>query len=456
MFDKIMELVERFMAPVADWASNNRYLKSIMTATLATLTLTIVGALAVIIGKPPIPQSVLESSNFVAGWLQAWAKWGDNNLWLRGINDISTGIIGIAFTLGLTYNLAKYYKLNEAGAITISMMVFFLIVGQPSSILINDVPTLTVNMSAFGAISIFTGMIISVLCVEIIRFFHEKNIGFKFPDSVPPFVKTAFDSILPGIACVTAFVIIDAVLMGLFNLKLPALITTVFGPLVNNFDNVFLVGFFMLLINLFWFMGIHGGSIVMPIILPIELQNIAVNLNNYSNGLPYDKIFTTPVMFGFIMIGGAGVFALAVLNFFSKSKGLKQVGKVGIVPAIFNISEPTMFGSPIPYNTYLFVPFLAVPVVNTVIVYAAIDWLHLFNPPILNVPSQTPVILIAMAASASLMAGLVALFTIAVDLAVYYPFYKRFEKKMIEEEKAEEEAERAQMKAKQENLIAAK
>ncbi|MFS0779770.1 PTS transporter subunit EIIC [Neobacillus sp. 3P2-tot-E-2] len=438
MFDKVMGFIERFMAPVADWASNNHYLRSIMTATVATITLSIVGALAVIIGKPPVPQTVMESSNFFAGWLQAWAHWGENNLWLRGINDISTGITGIAFTLILTYNLAKHYKLNEAGSIIISMMVFFLIVGQPTSVLINEVPTLQVNMSAFGAISIFTGIIISSLVIEIIRFFEVKKVGFKFPDSVPPFVKTSFDSILPGIACVTAFVVIDKVLMSLFDLKLPGLITTIFGPLVQNFDNVFLVGFFMLLINLFWFMGIHGGSIVTPIILPIELQNITENLNNYTNGLPYDKIFTTPVMFGFIMIGGAGLFALAVLNYFSKSKGLKQVGKVGIIPAIFNISEPTLFGSPIPYNTYLFVPFLMVPVVNTVIVYTAIDWLNLFSPPILNVPAQTPVILIAMAASTSVKAGLVALFTIIVDLAIYFPFHKRFEQKMIEEEKADE------------------
>lgn len=87
------------MAPVTDWASNNRYLRSVMTDILSTLTLSIVGVIAVIIGKPPIPQVVMESSGFIPSLLQGWAAWGEQNPWLRGINDISTGFIRIAFTL---------------------------------------------------------------------------------------------------------------------------------------------------------------------------------------------------------------------------------------------------------------------------------------------------------------------------------------------------------------------
>ncbi|GJM75876.1 hypothetical protein HMSSN036_80920 [Paenibacillus macerans] len=132
------------------------------------------------------------------------------------------------------------------------------------------------------------------------------------------------------------------------------------------------------------------------------------------------------------------MFALALLNTRSKSKGLRQVGKIGILPAIFNISEPTMFGTPIPLNTRLLIPFLLVPAVNTVITYAAFHWFDMLNAPILNVPAQTPVILIAMAASASVKAGLVALFIIVVDVIIYYPFYKRLESKMVAEEQEEE------------------
>ncbi|CAM4461198.1 MAG: PTS transporter subunit EIIC [Paenibacillus macerans] len=438
MFDRMLERIEGVMAPVADWASNNRYLRSIMTAILSTLTLTIVGAIAVIIGKPPIPQVVLESSGFIPSLLQGWAAWGEQNAWLRGINDISTGIIGIAFTLAFTFNLARHYKLNETGAVINSAMIYFLLVGQPQTIMVNDAPTLQVAMSAFGSSGIFSGIVITIITVELIRFFQTKKIGFRFPDSVPNYVQTSFNAILPGIAAVIVFVGLDKLLLGLTGAHLSQLITNLFGPLVHNFDNVYMVGFFMVLINLFWFLGIHGGSIVMPIILPIEIQNIVSNLNNYSAGLPYDKVFTTPVHFGFIAIGGAGVFALALLNTRSKSKGLRQVGKIGILPAIFNISEPTMFGTPIPLNTRLLIPFLLVPAVNTVITYAAFHWFDMLNAPILNVPAQTPVILIAMAASASVKAGLVALFIIVVDVVIYYPFYKRLESKMVAEEQEEE------------------
>ncbi|MFM9278092.1 PTS sugar transporter subunit IIC [Paenibacillus jiagnxiensis] len=445
MFDRVMGSIERVTGPLAEWASNNRYLRSIMTGILATLTLTIVGALAVLIGKPPVPEVIMKSSGLFPSILQGWATWGEQNLWIRGINEISTGIIGFAFTLAATFNLARHYKLNEISAVIISAMIYFMIVGQPQTVMVNDAPTLQVAMSSFGSAGVFSGIVITIVTVEIIRLFQTKNIGFRFPPSVPAYVQTSFNAILPGVASVVAFIMIDKGLLALFDARLPQLITSLMGPLVNNFDNVYMVGFFMILINFFWFLGIHGGSIVMPIILPIEIHNIVSNLNNYSAGLPYDKVFTTPVHFGFIAIGGAGVFALALLNSRSKSKGLRQVGKIGILPSVFNISEPTMFGTPIPFNSNLFIPFLMVPAVNTVITYAAFHWFELLSAPILNVPAQTPVILIAIAASASLKAGVVAIFIILVDLAIYYPFFKRMESKLIAEEKAEEE----QLKAEQ-------
>ena len=63
------------------------------------------------------------------------------------------------------------------------------------------------------------------------------------------------------------------------------------------------------------------------------------------------------------------VLALTALLCFSKSKQLKTIGRLGIVPAFFNISEPVIFGLPLMLNPVFFVPFLLTSVINGTAAY---------------------------------------------------------------------------------------
>ena len=58
--------------------------------------------------------------------------------------------------------------------------------------------------------------------------------------------------------------------------------------------------------------------------------------------------------------------------FFAKSKQLKALGKVGIIPAIFGINEPVLFGTPIAMNPMLAIPFIGMPVIACLIQYFAL------------------------------------------------------------------------------------
>ena len=53
----------------------------------------------------------------------------------------------------------------------------------------------------------------------------------------------------------------------------------------------------------------------------------------------------------------------------SKSAHLRSIGKLGVVPALFNINEPVIFGSPIVMNPILFFPFVVAPMVNATIAW---------------------------------------------------------------------------------------
>ena len=275
--------------------------------------------------------------------------------------------------------------------------------------------------------------IIVILVALIVQFFQKYKIGFRFPDSVPSFVKTSFDGILPAVAIAVIMIALDTLCQKALGSSLSGVIAAVFSPLVKSFDNPFMVAFFMMLINFFWYMGIHG-SIVSPITGPIVLSYATENMQAYAEGQQIMHWFTNSTKFGLILVGGAGVLALAVLNSRSKSKTLREVGKVGLIPSIFNISEPTIFGMPVMFNVDLFVPFMLVPIVNTFIVWFVTDVLHLMTGPIVNAPYQAPFILLAVLAYGTWIAGVLAVVLLVIDLVIYYPFYRRYEKKMIAQE----------------------
>ena len=144
--------------------------------------------------------------------------------------------------------------------------------------------------------------------------------------------------------------------------------------------------------------------------------------------------FTNSTKFGLILVGGAGVLALAVLNSRSKSKTLREVGKVGLIPSIFNISEPTIFGMPVMFNVDLFVPFMLVPIVNTFIVWFVTDVLHLMTGSDRECSLSGTVYPACGFSVWNLIAGVLAVVLLVIDLVIYYPFYRRYEKKMIAQE----------------------
>ena len=427
--EKLLNALEGKLGPIANKLSNNPYLKAITRGTMCALPLTLVAGLIILIAKPPIP-TVDGEPTMLAGWYY----WGQKQTWIYTINSIYNGITGLAFLIGAAEALAKELKMNVRTNMILSLGAYFLIVANPQSYELADGTTINaVTLSKFGTNGIFAAIIIVILVALIVRFFQKHNNGFSFPESVPSFVKTSFDGILPAVAIAVIMIGLDAICQKALGASLSGVISAVFTPLVKSFENPFVVAFFMLLINFFWYLGIHG-SIVSPITGPIVLSYATANMQAYAEGQEILYWFTNSTKFGLILIGGAGVLGLAVLNAVSKSKTLREVGKVGLIPSIFNISEPTIFGMPVMFNVDLFVPFMAVPVVNTFIVWFVTDVMHLLTGPIVNAPYQAPFILLPILGYGTWIAGALAVVLLAVDIVIYFPFYKRYEKKLIAQE----------------------
>ena len=140
------------------------------------------------------------------------------------------------------------------------------------------------------------------------------------------------------------------------------------------------------------------------------------------------------------MIGGAGAtLGLAILLALrAKSQYGKMLGKTTVIPAIFNINEPIMFGAPIVLNPILIIPFILAPIINIIIAWAATNF-GLVPAMYIAAPWTLPAPLFAfMATGGSWQAAILGFVLIFVSVLVYYPFFKMYDKKLLAEEQGEE------------------
>ena len=184
-----------------------------------------------------------------------------------------------------------------------------------------------------------------------------------------------------------------------------------------------------LLTQLLWIVGIHGANIIFAFVNPIALANMAENAagGHYAVAGEFSNMF--------VIAGGSGAtLGLCLyIAFAAKSEQLKAIGRASVVPALFNINEPLIFGLPIIYNPALAIPFILAPMV-TATIYYFVNALHLINPVIAQVPWPTPVGIGAFLGTADLRAVLVALVCAIAAFLVYFPFIRVYDKKLLKEE----------------------
>lgn len=203
------------------------------------------------------------------------------------------------------------------------------------------------------------------------------------------------------------------------------------------------------LICFFWVLGIHGPAIMGPVIRPFWDISIAENIDAFNAGTSahaMPNIFTEQFLQWFVWIGGAGTtLALVVLFMFSKSKYLKSLGRLSILPGLFNINEPMIFGAPVVMNPVLGIPFILAPLVTTTLSYV-LTVSGVVPMMVARLPFAMPAPIAAwMSTNWSVAAGLLVIGNFLITLAIYYPFFKVFEKQQLAREAEEQAKEQADL-----------
>ena len=221
-----------------------------------------------------------------------------------------------------------------------------------------------------GPNGIFLGLIIALISVEVYRFAVKKNWTIKMPEGVPPAVTQSFDALIPSALVILLFFLIRIIFsLTSFQTAYNFIYTVLQSPLKHvgiSLPSVLLYNF---LASFLWFFGINGPTITNSVWQPIFFVATQDNLKAFQNHTALPHIYTQPFIDLFTTYGGGGsTLALLIVVFaICRSKRIRELGKLAILPGIFGINEPVIFGLPIVLNPVIVIPFILCPVLNTFI-----------------------------------------------------------------------------------------
>lgn len=343
----------------------------------------------------------------------------------------SFGLLGLVSAFGIASSLAEQHQTDGKSAGIIALASFFVV--TPSIFTSGKVVSQGMPYTYLGSRGLFVAILLGLFTGWAFQWFIRHHIEIKLPDSVPPAVSKSFSALIPGTVIIALCGVVYASLTwtGLGNIH-DSLLNILSKPLGSLSDTLVGTIIAIFLNSAFWFVGIHGGSVVNTILSPMWLMNTDANRKLFeahhlsiANG---GHIIAQPFIDNFVFMGGSGatlglVLVLALLTMTKKaSEQTKVLTPITLTPGLFNINEPTMFGIPVVLNTTLIIPFVLAPIVNAITTYTAmsIGWVPLCNGAV--VPWTMPPLISGFLATNSLSGSLIQLVNIILDILIYLPF----------------------------------
>lgn len=446
--NKLFKLLENSLMGPLSKIAQLKIVRGIMGAGIATIPFTIVGSMFLVLNVLP------ETIPFLKGFFDATLfKFSD--LYMLA-NSATMGILALYFNISLGYEYAQIIaeeedlEMSGLNGALLSMFAFFISIPQLvfESGSVSRVTEVTEEVSIIngweiggdgvqrlGTVGIFTGIVMAVLAVNIYKLCVKKKWIIRLPEEVPTGVSRAFTALIPAFMVAFAVLLINGILVVL-NTDIFKLIEVPFGfvtQLTNSWLGIMVIYF---IVHALWLVGIHGANIIFSLLTPITLSNLAANAAGAN--IPLAGEFNN----AFVTVGGSG--ATLLLTFFiaykAHSEQLKAIGKASMIPAIFNINEPLIFGLPLIYNPFLAIPFFLAPMVSASIGYFAIKF-ELINPIIALLPWPSPVGVGAFIGTGGDWKAIIVAFICAITaFVIYYPFIKAYDKKLVLEEQENKES----------------
>lgn len=444
-----MNWIENHFVPFAAKLGSQRHLAAIRDGFVAFMPLMIAGAFAVLLNNFVLGGAPVEGEAITFGLYQFFQ---DSTIgeWILKLKDINgnvwfgtIAITAVFLPIAVSYNLAKSREKDGLAAALIAVASFVIIlpqvatVGLPAELLEAATgaglgETITgwgfIPVSSLGATGMFAALFVSLVATEVFCWLTgNKMLEIRMPDTVPPAVSRSFASLLPGIITLFIFAIAQFAVVQITGSGIPELIFTFIQEPISfvaqGASGLAFALIYVFFVHVLWFLGLHGPNILAGVADPIYLPALVANIDAIQAGAEATNIFTKSFFDAFVFLGGSGATLPLLLAIFvaSKREDYRTIAKLSIAPGVFQINEPVMFGMPIVLNPTLLIPFVATPLVLTVISWAAM-FFGLVPMTQAIIPWITPPVLSGLLVTGSFMGALLGLVNMVVAFLIYYPF----------------------------------
>lgn len=419
LMNVVVDLIEQRLTPIANIITRNQHITAMRDGFALAMPFVIVGSLMVPLLFPPI---TISSSSFFGQLYQQLRPM------LLPTFELTLGLVALIVAFGASASLAKQYQLPERLCGLTGCLSFLLFIGFRDNGATNIF---------LGGMGLFTALISSIYSIEIIRFFYNRGWCIRLPEEVPVMTRNGFQILIPLLVIMLSISVMNALMLQATGRILPQLISEALQPLIVASDTLTAVLISLFICNLLWFVGIHGALIVTGIMNPFWLTYLFENQRALAMGeavLPH--IYLQGFWDFYLLIGGIGsTLPLVFMAMRSRSRQLKSVGKIGLLPSLFNINEPILFGFPIIMNPVFLLPFIFVPLINACIAWY-LTQLGVLDRAVAMLPWSMPSPLgAAWSANGSWKNMCMCLFAIFNAWMLYRPFFKVHERQLMALEK---------------------
>ena len=425
--------VNKYILPPVMKFVNTKAIQALRDGMLLSLPFIMVGSVFLLLASFPVPA--------VADWMN---KTGLTHFWNQAYGA-SFGIVAIFAVVGIAYTWAKNEHVDPLPA-GMTAFVGFLIIMNPTTPVMEGsktvisaakAPTLLtgfIDRTWLGGQGMIAAIIIGMITGWIYSWFIKKKITIKLPDQVPPAVAGSFVALIPAAVLTCLWLAVYAGFDKLAGTTMTEWIYhTIQTPLQGLSDSFGGILVRTILVPFFWFFGVHGspwvGGIGGPILGANALQNAEIfKKYGYVDAAHGGHIVIQGLFDQFSTVTGAGMtLGLVVfMTFFAKSQQMKGIGKLALIPGIFNINEPVLFGVPLVLNPVLALPFFLMPPLSALSTYLLIKAGIL---PYLNgvqVPWTTPPVISGLLIGGWKVAVWQAIILI-ISFFIYLPFARKYD-----------------------------
>lgn len=422
--NKLVERIEKFK-PFFEKLSRNIYLRAIRDGFIAGMPVVLFSSIFILIAFVPNAFGIIWSDKTVEMLMKPY------NYSMGILGFLVAGTTAKSFTDMVNRTMDKRKQINFMSTLLAAMIGFLILSSDPAA----EGGFLSSFMGTKGLITAFISAFVTV---NIYKVCMRNDVTIKMPKEVPPNISRVFTDLIPFSLAIVILYAVDIIVRNMSAKSVAESISLGLAPLFQAADGYLGLTLIFGAYAFFWFIGIHGPSIVEPAIAAILYSNADVNLALMQAGEHADKVITAGTQMFIVTLGGTGATLVVPFMFMllAKSKRNKVVGRASVVPTFFGVNEPILFGAPLVLNPIFFIPFILAPIVNVWIFKFFVDTLGM-NSFTANLPWTTPAPLGMLLGLNFQVKAIILIFVLLiVDTIIYYPFFRVYDEQILEEERS--------------------